>query len=76
MSIMQIIIWAFIAYIVYKFLTGFVFPLIKVTRQMKRQVRAFKSHAEQQQPQQQSSNTNTSSSPKEKAGEYIDFEEV
>lgn len=76
MSMIQVIIWAIVAYFVYKFLTGFVFPLIKVTRQMKRQVTEFKRHAEQQQTQQHSHNTNTSTPPKEETGEYIDFEEV
>jgi hypothetical protein len=76
MSIIQVIIWAIVAYFVYKFLIGFVFPLIKVTRQMKRQVREFKRHVEHQQPQQRSPNTHTSTPTKEKTGDYIDFEEV
>jgi hypothetical protein len=75
MSIIQILIWGIVAYFIYKFLIGFVFPLIKVTRQMKRQVREFKRHAEQQ-TQQHSSDTNHSTPPKEKTGEYIDFEEL
>jgi len=75
MSIIQILIWGIVAYFIYKFLTGFIFPLVKVTRQMKRQVREFKHHAEQQ-TQQHSSDNNNPTPKKEKTGDYIDFEEI
>ncbi|MET0242590.1 MAG: DUF4834 family protein [Flavitalea sp.] len=38
----QILLWAFVAYLLYNFIFKFVIPLVRVTRQVKRQVRDFK----------------------------------
>lgn len=76
---LSVILWAILAYVLYKFIFRFVLPLIMVSRQMKKQERQFRDHMEQQQEQhfqQQAGGGGSSGASKEKTGEYIDFEEV
>lgn len=76
----RIILWALLAYFIYKFVFNFLVPVFKVSRQMKRQVKAFRDNVQQQQEQfsHQQNNTPppTATPPKQKAGDYIDFEEM
>lgn len=81
----SIILWCLLAYFVYRFVVGFLIPVIRVTRQVKRQVNDFKQQAQQaystQQDafhQQRSQNTQESKpqQPAPGKGDYIDFEEV
>lgn len=84
---LRIILWILLGYFLYRFVVNFLIPVFKVSRQMKRQVRDFQSHMQaqqeqyqQQQPFQQGTNAqrqqSAATSPKEKSGDYIDFEEV
>ena len=44
----QYLLWAFAAYILYNFIFRFVIPLVRVTRQVKKQVREFQEQANTQ----------------------------
>lgn len=76
------IIWAIVIYCVAKVLFNFVIPLIRVTTRMKRQVREFQRQANGNSngnfQNYQKDNTSSTERPasKQKAGEYIDFEEI
>ena len=83
------ILWALLAYFLYRFIVGFLIPVFRVTRQMKKQVRDFQQQANQQFTGQQeyhqqstyNSNAATSTSSAQnktapKKDDYIDFEEI
>lgn len=82
------ILGALLLYFLYRFIVGFLIPVFRVTRQMKRQVRDFQQQANQQFSGQQhfdqqsnynahSSSTHASQSkPAPKKDDYIDFEEI
>jgi hypothetical protein len=72
------ILLGFIIYFAYRFLFNFLIPVVRTTRQVKKQFDAVR---EQQQGfQQQTQNRNTSSSSnkatKPNADDYIEFEEI
>ena len=83
MSISRIFLWLLLAYFIYKFVFGFLAPLLKMVWRMRSQVKEFQ-RQQQQDPLQEngasgrqaSSNTNNDTAPKSKTGDYIDFEEV
>ncbi|HEX6426979.1 MAG TPA: DUF4834 family protein [Niastella sp.] len=81
MSISRILLWILLAFFIYKFVFGFLAPLLKMTWRMRRQIKEFQ-RQQQQDPLQnntassQPSSTNNDTAPKSKTGEYIDFEEV
>jgi hypothetical protein len=73
----RIIIWAIVAYCLYKVVFDFLIPLFRVTRRMKRQVHEFQRHANGEfQDNQKDNITTPENPPAQKAGEYIDFEEI
>lgn len=77
--ILRYILWAISAYILYKFIFDFIVPLVRTSRQIKRQVNEFQSRMQQQQQQesvQQQSNFTKKETSTSKADDYIDFEEV
>jgi len=73
---MEIIVWAIIIYLLYRFIFGVVVPVSKVTSQMQEKVRAMQEA--QQRAQQEHTQTHTTAPKPEndKAGDYIDFEEI
>jgi hypothetical protein len=77
---MRIILWILLAFFVFRFIFNFLLPIIRVSRQMKRNVRDFQQQTRQQQKASSnpfsSSSENTTAPPKEKTGDYIDFEEI
>ncbi|WP_315819522.1 DUF4834 family protein [Paraflavitalea speifideaquila] len=82
---LRVILWILLGYFVYRFVFSFLLPIFKVSRQMRRQVKDFQNHMQQaqneqfrQQPYQQSATAQQQSTtpPKEKSGDYIDFEEI
>ena len=83
---LRFLFYAFLIYLLYRLVFGFIIPVYKTTRQMKRQFREMNSRMEDYMNQQQSAySTNSSekqtsgaetSSNKEQVGDYIDFEEV
>ncbi len=82
MDMLRVILWILVGYFVYRFVFNFLVPIFRVSRQMKRQVREFQNHMQGQQQQyqghsqQQASAQQHPAPPKEKAGDYIDFEEI
>jgi hypothetical protein len=83
MSISRLLLWILLAFFIYKFVFGFLAPLLKMTWRMRRQIKEFqRQHQQQQDPLQQNtasgrqSSANNDPAPKAKTGDYIDFEEV
>jgi uridine kinase len=73
----RIIIWAIVAYCLYKLVFDFLIPVFRVTRRMKRQVREFQRQANGQFENYQKDNIRPGQEPPaQKEGEYIDFEEI
>ncbi|MEY3946225.1 MAG: hypothetical protein RJB03_931 [Bacteroidota bacterium] len=72
------ILLGFTLYFAYRFLFDFLLPVIRTTRQVKKQFDAVRE--QQQGYQQPSQNGNTSSTankaPAPKADDYIEFEEI
>jgi hypothetical protein len=73
----RIIIWAIVAYCIYKVVFDFFIPVFRVSRRMRRQVKEFQRKANGEFQNYQKDNIKTSQNPpQEKSGEYIDFEEI
>ena len=77
---MNYIFYAFLIYLLYRFITGFVIPVVKTTSQVKKQFSAMHQQAEAEQ-QSQNSNRSTINGVDQKPkynveGEYIKFEEI
>ena len=77
---MTYIFYAILIYLFYRFLVGFVIPVIKATSQVKKQFSAMHQQAEAQQKSQagtRSSVNGIDQKPKyDVEGEYIKFEEI
>ena len=79
---LRVLFWILAAYFVYRFVFDFLAPVLKVSLRMRKQMKDFQRHAEEQTSgqQQYTSDQHTTSDnsfrPKAKSGEYIDFEEV
>ena len=73
----RIIVWAIVAYCIYKIVFDFLIPLFRVSRRMRRQVREFQRQANGEFQNYQKDNINADQAkPGQKPGEYIDFEEI
>jgi hypothetical protein len=73
------IFYAILAYILYQFIFKLVIPVYQASRKIKKGFREMHSRMEEQMKPQQEPQPQTSPSspsPKTKAGDYIDFEEV
>lgn len=77
---MTYIFYAILFYLLYRFITGFVIPVITATSQVKKQFNTMNQQAQAQQEHRTSGNTTISpvdQKPKyDVEGEYIKFEEV
>ena len=84
MDMLTFILYILLGYVLYRFITGFVIPVFRAGRQIKKQFSEMQErmHDQMQQENAQASfrSTTTSGNPKSEgktaAGEYIDFEEV
>ncbi|RTL57490.1 MAG: hypothetical protein EKK37_15745 [Sphingobacteriales bacterium] len=64
-------------YILYRFIFGFVLPVAGATKQMKRQMNAFREqHNEMFQQQPNNTSANTNNNYKAPSEDYLDFEEI
>ncbi|MBX3256542.1 MAG: DUF4834 family protein [Chitinophagaceae bacterium] len=80
---LKFIFYILLGYVLYRFITGFVIPVFKAGKQIKKQFNQMQQHMHDQM-QQQNTHTSNHSSPansqksayKADEGEYIDFEEV
>lgn len=88
MSLSEIFFLGIVLYLLYRFVFNFVVPVVRTTKQVKRQFRNMQDHVNQgggnpfqqqqyvrpEEPQPQAKKSRPSSS--NNMGEYIDFEEV
>lgn len=77
----KFIIYVFFGYLLFRFITGFLIPVFRTGRQIKRQFNDMQQRMQEQMNQQQAAAQNTAgnaekSTHKAPTGEYIDFEEV
>ena len=76
----RILLYAFLIYLLYRLIFHFIIPIYKTTKQVKGQFKDMQSRMQEQMNKQeqafQSAPTNKTETPKEKVGDYIDFEEV
>ena len=79
---MRYIFYAFLIFLAYRFIFGFIIPIYRTTRQVKRQFRDVQERMQEQynnadiaeeRPKQYQSKTGGSGS---KVGDYIDIEEI
>ncbi len=77
---MKYVLYAILAYILYRFIFKLVIPVYLATRKLKKGFKEMQSKMQEQQMNQQNGfDTKTATpqpQPKTKAGDYIDFEEV
>ena len=76
---MQYVFWALVIYLLYRFITGFVWPVYKATTMVKKQFHAMRDQAGQMNNQQNGNSFNNRPSEKPKfdpGGEYIPFQEL
>lgn len=72
------IFYILLGYVLYRFITGFLIPVFKTGKQIKKQFSQMQQHMNDQMKQQASSSAPPprQSAKKSPVGEYIDFEEV
>lgn len=75
---MRYIIYILLGYLFYRFITGFLFPVVKTGKQIKKQFDEMQQRMQDnmQQPAGSSTPPPQPSTRKSQAGEYIDFEEI
>ena len=78
--ILRLILWIFLAYMIYIFIFRFLLPVFRVSRQMKNNIKNFQDQMQSQEELNRTQagfgNSNSKEAVKEKGGDYIDFEEV
>ena len=78
MSLSEIFFLAIVLYVLYRFVFNFVVPIARTTRQVRQQFRNMQEMHERQDPYQGQGGQAQPKKPSSgnKAGEYIDFEEI
>ena len=75
--IFRILLYAFLAYVLYKIIFDFIIPVYKTTRQFKNGFREMHNKMNDYMNKEESTpQNNTKTSSKKPAGDYIDFEEI
>lgn len=76
--ILRILIYGFLAYLAVRFIFGFLIPVVRTTRQVRRQFEEARNRMqEQMQDSYPTANPRQQSAPPSQAkGDYIEFEEV
>lgn len=72
----RILLIILMLYIGYKFIFHFLLPVMRVSRQMKDQVRNFQNRMDQENENVARRTTSTGTAGSRKEGDYIDYEEV
>jgi hypothetical protein len=72
--LLRVILYGFLIYVIYKVVFDLIIPVYKTTQKIKKGFRDMQNQMNQQQPSQQSASAKPAK--KEKADDYIDFEEV
>ncbi|HEX5025905.1 MAG TPA: hypothetical protein VFV68_11575 [Agriterribacter sp.] len=74
---MKYIFYILLGYVVYRFITGFLIPVFRTGKQIKKQFNEMQERMhENMQQQSTTAPPPQQSSKREPSGEYIDFEEV
>ncbi|HRO44588.1 hypothetical protein [Agriterribacter sp.] len=76
---MKYILYILLGYVLYRFITGFLFPVFRTGKQIKKQFDEMQQRMQDnnmQQPSAGSPSPQQQSARKSPVGEYIDFEEV
>jgi hypothetical protein len=78
---LQYILYAFLLYLLYRLIVGFILPVYKTTRHLKKQFREMSARMNQQEGQGHMQEENLTKhkgnvNNKDFSGDYIDFEEV
>lgn len=75
---MRYIFYILLGYVLYRFITGFLIPVFRTGRQIKKQFNDMQQRMHDQMQQQSPTPTppQQQSAKRSPAGEYIDFEEV
>lgn len=79
---MRYIFFAFLIFLAYRFIFGFIIPIYRTTRQVKRQFRDVQERMQEQynnaniQEEEQRQYQSKPGNPTSKVGDYIDFEEI
>lgn len=80
MPIFKILLYAFLLYIAYRFIFGFIIPVYRTTRQVKKQFREMhermNEHMRQQEEQFNQASNQQPQKPQNKKGDYIEFEDI
>ena len=71
---MKIILWTLVFYVLFRFITRFVLPILKVTRMASSRMRDMQQQMEEM--QQKANNPSPAPEPKIKEGDYIEYEEI
>lgn len=76
--ILRILIYGFLAYLAIRFIFGFLIPVIRTTRQVRRQFEEARNRMQDQMqdPYTQSAPRQKSAAPAATQGDYIEFEEI
>jgi hypothetical protein len=75
----RIVLFALLAWFLYKLVFGFIVPVYRTTRQMKKKFQEMHEQMQQEHMRQQGfagPPAQATSTPQTPAGDYIDFEEV
>lgn len=72
---MKFVIYIFLFYLLYKFLTGVALPVYKTTKQMKSHMRTMQEKM-QEQERRQEEYQKAETKHSDPGGDYIDYEEV
>jgi hypothetical protein len=72
--LLRAILYGLLIYVIYKVVFDLIIPVYKTTQKIKKGFRNMHGQMDQQQPPRQSASAKPAK--KEKAGDYIDFEEV
>ena len=73
---LKIISLAFLFYILYKFVFGFIVPVFRTTQKIKQGFRNMQQQADKNAGRQADASSNGADKKKEPVGDYIDFEEI
>lgn len=76
MNIFKLAAEIFLVYLLYKFIFGFIIPLYRSAKRMKSQMNEMREKMEQHQSNAAPEPEKKPDTPKEKEGEYIEYEEV
>ncbi|MEY4885568.1 MAG: hypothetical protein RL151_877 [Bacteroidota bacterium] len=79
-SMLRYILYTLGFYFLFRFITGFLIPVVRTTLQLRKGFKAAKTQMEEAMRQQQAAATSVNVPPKKAvntdAGDYLDFEEV